>query len=114
MNYQSTKGPFKVKSGKAVRRPRSIYPFEQMNVGDYFDAPDDMGSVGDNFSKSARRHSILGSARNYTKAHNRHARFTTALIYEDGQNIVRCWRREDAESVGEYSEQKFKVVRGNE
>lgn len=59
---------FSVGKSASVRRPRSVYPFEEMvDIGDYFDAPDDMGSVLGQEGKSARRHSILGSARNFAK-----------------------------------------------
>lgn len=84
---------FAVKKGVPIRRPRSSYPFESMEIGDCFDAPDNMGTVEGYLSKSSRRHSILASARNY-KARVAHPTFkvTTALIVEGEQTIVRCWR----------------------
>lgn len=100
---------YQVKKGKPIRRPRSVYPFEEMDVGDYFDAPDDMGHVGKDFAKSARRHSILSSARNYALRHDRWARFTTALLYEEGRSIVRCWRVEDSIHKGERVDSPFEV-----
>lgn len=83
---------FVVKSGVPVRRPRSYYPFEKMKINDCFDAPDNMGSVEGYLSKSARRHSICSSARNYAKRYAPTFKVTTALLREEGRNIVRVWR----------------------
>lgn len=84
---------FAIRKGVPIKRPRSVYPFEAMDVGDCFDAPDDMGEVAGHLSKSARRHSILSSARNYkTRADRPEFAVTTSLLREDGRNIVRCWR----------------------
>lgn len=92
--------PYKVKSGVPIARKRELYPFEMMNVGDHFDAPDDMGDVegkpllsGRKPKKSARRHSILCSANTYKQRYNKGFAVQTTVTEEDGQKIVRCWRK---------------------
>jgi hypothetical protein len=94
-----------------LRRPRSTYPFEDMTqVGDYFDAPDDMGDVLNQEGKSARRHSILSSARNYARRHNPDFKAATTIYYNGKTPMVRC-QRVDSGEVGERLEKPFKVVR---
>ena len=92
--------PFKVKSGVPIARKRELYPFELMNIGDHFDAPDDMGEVegkplvsGRKPKKSARRHSILASARAYKDRYKPEFSVQTMCTVEDGHKIVRCWRK---------------------
>lgn len=65
----------------------SEYPFAQMEVGDSFDAPRDMGNNASGTDK--RQNAIGNSARGYAKRHNPTAKFTARLIDE---NTVRCWR----------------------
>lgn len=83
---------FNIRKGVPMKRARSSYPFEQMEIGDCFDAPDNMGQVEGYLTKSARRHSILASARKYAKKSNPSFKVTTSLVTENGQNIVRVWR----------------------
>lgn len=84
---------FDVRKERVLRRPRSVYPFEEMvDIGDYFDAPDDMGHVLNQEGKSARRHSILGSYRNYAARHNPDFKVSTTIFYKDGHPFVRCQR----------------------
>lgn len=64
----------------------ATYPFAQMEVGDSFAAPRDLGLYG----KIDKRQNIIGaSARGYARRHNPSAQFTVRLIDE---NTVRCWR----------------------
>lgn len=67
-------------------REKPIYPFAQMEVGDSFDAPRDMGRRQ---GRDARQAVLLSRAYDYTKKHNPKARFTVRLI--DDQT-VRVWR----------------------
>ena len=60
-----------------------IYPFRTMEVGEHFDAPDDMGK--DLVGASKRRVSISAAARNPA---NKGKKFATR---KEG-NIIRCWR----------------------
>ena len=69
------------------RGPEPLYPFAQMEVGDSFDAPDDMGAYKNGSSK--RQNAISSSARGYAKKHASEAKFTTRKIDE---NTIRCWR----------------------
>ena len=65
-----------------------IYPFPQMEVGDGFDAPDDMGGK---VNGASRRRDLLGSAaRFWAKHHNPSAKFATRVMSETG--MVRCVR----------------------
>lgn len=102
---------FSVRKGMPVRRPRSTYPFEEMtNVGDYFDAPDDMGLVWDTESKSARRHSIISSANNYRKRHNASFAVATTIYYDEHKKPwVRCQRI----AAGSRKGSVFKVQRAD-
>jgi hypothetical protein len=76
-------GPAPARKGGGV----SIYPFAQMEVGDAFDAPRDIGRQK---SGNDRRQGIVSAcARGYAKKHNPTAKFVTRLIDE---NTVRCWR----------------------
>ena len=100
---------FEVKKSAPVRRPRSVYPFEEMvDIGDYFDAPDDMGSVLGQEGKSARRHSILGSARNYAKRCDSSFKIATTIWYDGIIPMVRC-QRVEAGPKGEMLESRFLV-----
>ena len=100
---------FQVKKSAPIRRPRSVYPFEEMvEVGDYFDAPDDMGSVLAQEGKSARRHSILSSARNFARRHNPAFKVATTIWYDRNVPMVRC-QRVEAGPVGEVLVKDFEV-----
>ncbi len=100
---------FVVKKNAPAKRPRSVYPFEDMiDVGDYFDAPDDMGSVLAQEGKSARRHSILSSARNYARRHGNDFKVTTTIWYDRKVPFVRCQRVAPAAS-GELLESAYSV-----
>lgn len=81
---------FEVKSGVPVppnsRGLKKIYPFDEMEVGDHFEAPDDMGRG--KIGSSIRQSRVANSARMWAKKHNPAAKFTTRKI--DG--VVRCWR----------------------
>lgn len=103
---------FTVKKGAAKRRPRSVYPFEEMtDVGDYFDAPDDMGDVLNQEGKSARRHSILGSARNYSNRVEPGFKVATTIWYDDAKAPwVRC-QRVDPGPKGEALASPYEVKR---
>jgi len=105
---------FTVKKSAAVRRPRSVYPFEEMvDVGDYFDAPDDMGWVLSQEGKSARRHSILSSARNYAKRHGSSFKVATTIWYDQNKPMVRCQRIE-AGPPGEAVEIRYSVRKADQ
>ena len=65
----------------------SIYPFAQMEIGDSFAVPNDMGEFPSRTSR--RQKTISGSAASWAKRHNPAAKFATHVI--DG-NTVRCWR----------------------
>ncbi len=100
---------FTVKKGAPKRRPRSVYPFEEMlDVGDYFDAPDDMGWVLGQEGKSARRHSILSSARNFARRHGITFKVATTIWYDHKVPVVRC-QRVDAGPPGEIVEKPYPV-----
>lgn len=100
---------FSVKKNAPVRRPRSVYPFEEMvDVGDYFDAPDDMGWVLGQEGKSARRHSILSSARNFAKRHKTSFKVSTTIWYDKNVAMVRC-QRVDAAPPGEVVKTEYEV-----
>ena len=82
---------FEIKKGIPISRRtgghgEQVYPFPQMEVGDCFDAPDDMGKNG---LRSRRMNSIASSGYNYAKRFNPTAKFSVRTI--DG-SIVRCWR----------------------
>ena len=86
-----------------------MYPFEEMNdLGDYFDAPDDMGSVIGQEGKSARRHSILSSARNFAQRHDVAFKVATTIWYDKKVPMVRC-QRVNAGPGGELIEKGFRV-----
>lgn len=63
------------------------YPFAQMEVGDGFDAPRDMGKT--KFGQCARQNSVGACARGFTKRHNPTAKFTVRML---DKNTVRCVR----------------------
>jgi hypothetical protein len=65
----------------------NLYPFHQMEVGDAFDAPRDLGKQRGGTDR--RQNNINNCTVNFRKNHNPDARFTTRLIDE---NTVRCWR----------------------
>lgn len=103
---------FKVMKGVPKRRPRSTYPFEEMtDVGDCFDAPDDMGWVLNHEGKSARRHSILSSARNYAKRADPSFKVATTIWYDGARPYVRCQRI--ASGPRGEAREAFAVVKAN-
>lgn len=79
-----------------------------VDIGDYFDAPDDMGSVLAEEGKSARRHSILSSARNYARRHNISFNVATTIWYDQNVPMVRC-QRVDSGPPGEILMKDFQV-----
>lgn len=86
---------FEIKSGLPIPERRngkhSIYNFSGMKVGDYFEAPDDMGR--DKGGASKRQKSIACSARGFSVRHTGEKwKFITAVDREAG--LVRCWRVE--------------------
>lgn len=102
---------FVVKKEAPLRRPRSVYPFEEMvDVGDCFDAPDDMGWVLGQEGKSARRHSILSSARNFARRHDANFKVATTIWYDRNIAMVRC-QRVTAAIPGELIERGFPVCK---
>ena len=68
----------------ARRNSRLLYPFDIMEIGKHFDAPDDMGASAKGTSR--RQQSILGATRSKRLAGKK---FVTRK--EDG-GIIRCWR----------------------
>ncbi len=82
-------------------------------MGDYFDAPDDMGWVLGQEGKSARRHSILSSARNYAQRHDNDFKVATTIWYDRNMPFVRC-QRVEAGPPGEVVEKRFDVHRKGE
>ena len=82
--------PFKVdKGGKPMPSRKggrlAIYPFSEMEVGDTFDAPRDMGP--DHKGSDKRQHAIRSAASHYTRRHG--------MIFEVrciDENTVRCKR----------------------
>lgn len=64
-----------------------IYPFAQMEVGDSFDAPRDMGKRA--CGTCNRQGSVSNSGISYAKRNNPTAKFSVRIIDE---NTVRCWR----------------------
>jgi hypothetical protein len=65
----------------------TMYPFPDMEVGDCFDAPRDMG-MWRNHDK--RQNSISSAASGWISRNSPRAAFTTRLL-DDGVT-VRCWR----------------------
>ena len=77
------------RGGIAGRAP--MYPFAGMEVGDYFECPDDMGKGHNNQSK--RQNTISSAVRTWAKRYNRAAKFATRLVTKpDGTRVVGCWR----------------------
>lgn len=64
----------------------AVYPFSEMEVGDSFDAPRDMGTRG---AGDVRQNTVSSCARVFAKRHNPAAKFTVRLVDD---NTVRCWR----------------------
>lgn len=65
----------------------ALYPFAQLEVGDGFDAPRDMGKLK---SGSDRRQSSIAScASAWTRRRNSNAKFAVRILDE---NTVRCVR----------------------
>lgn len=62
------------------------YPFHEMEVGDCFDVPRNMGRT---LGKTTVQNSVTSSSRGYAKRHNPDAKFATRTIDE---NTIRCWR----------------------
>ena len=79
-----TKHPAPSMTGRGLE---PLYPFAQMEVGDSFDAPNDMGASKGGSSK--RQSTIISSSYQYAKNHASEAKFTTRKIDE---NTIRCWR----------------------
>lgn len=65
---------------------KALYPFAEMDVGDCFDAPRDMGSNG---PRDKRANSINTAARDWSIRNNPMAVFQTCLVNDA---FVRCWR----------------------
>lgn len=66
---------------------KSKYPFAQMEVGDGFDTPRDLGSYANKSDR--RRSSVLNCAKSFAMHHNPTAKFTVRLLDKD---TVRCVR----------------------
>lgn len=66
-----------IKSLKKHKEKKSIYPFGDMDVGDAFIAPRDMGSYN---STDRRQRSILTCARSFSKLRGNYAKFSTTLV----------------------------------
>jgi len=64
-----------------------IYPFPQLEIGDGFDAPRDMGRS--KYGTDKRQMSIAASSRVYARRHNIASKFVTRLLDD---NTVRCVR----------------------
>lgn len=87
-------GPFPVKRLPFPERTHQrhggskapIYPFPDMDIGDCFDAPRDMGMSG---NSDRRQRSISSAAHGWAIRNKPEAAFTTRLV---GGEIVRCWR----------------------
>lgn len=86
---------YQIKRGIPVPKPRgkgggggynSLYPFADMEIGDCFDAPRDLGMRG---PRDTRQCSIKTAARAWSERHAQHTLFQTSLI--DSER-VRCWR----------------------
>ena len=76
---------FEVNHGEPVPKRRyALYPFAQMEIGDHFDAPRDMGKCG---RADARQNSLSCSAVYYARGTGK--KFTVRLVDD---NVVRCWR----------------------
>lgn len=79
--------PFRIiRNVPPLERART-YPFPDMEVGDAFDAPRDLGKCPRGCDR--RQKSINSAACNWARRNNPSARFTTSLIDE---NTVRCRR----------------------
>ena len=76
--------PPPIDSGRSVMR---IYPFADMQPGDCFDAPRDMGR--DDQGRCKRQRSVLASAAHWKRTRAPDWRFTVRVI-DDA--TVRCWR----------------------
>lgn len=68
-------------------KPRSRYPFADMEVGDAFDVPDDMGVRPK--GESGRQNSIGSCSRVWVKKYSPGAKFT---IRKQPGGIIRCQR----------------------
>jgi len=69
------------------RRKPFVYPFDQMEVGDSFDAPRDRGVYKD--GTDARQRAIATCAYQYRTRYKPEARFITRSIDKE---TIRCWR----------------------
>lgn len=78
----------KIPAPTSGRGRAGIYPFADMQVGDSFDAPRDMGFNAKS-GQDKRGRSVAASAYRWAKKHNPAAKFTISVVDE---NIVRCWR----------------------
>lgn len=73
------------------RNGRQLYDFAGMEVGSYFECPDDMGTS--KWGGSARQASVSASARVWARRHCPEARFSVHIIVKkNGYRAVGCWR----------------------
>lgn len=71
----------------ANRQGSPCCPFDDMNVGDAFDAPRDQGLTP--YGKDRRQRNVATSAAAWARRHNPAARFAVRIIDE---HTVRCRR----------------------
>lgn len=82
---------FEIKKGVPMPKKASsgaVYNFAGMNVGDCFDAPDDMGKTKNGCS--IRQNVMISCSRVWAKKCAPERKFTTRTIKEEG--VIRCWR----------------------
>lgn len=65
-----------------------VYHFAEMEVGDSFDAPRDMGAAGNGADK--RQRAIGASAASFSRYHHNGERKCSVRLIDE--NTVRCWR----------------------
>ena len=78
---------FKIIKNAELPRKRVIYPFDKMEIGDGFDAPDDQGKYKNGISKRYNRINV--SAKDYVKRHNPNAKFAMRRL---NKTTIRCVR----------------------
>lgn len=85
---------FKILKGEPLPNPTHdrhggsrgpMYPFPDMDIGDAFDAPRDMGMIG---KRDARQNSISSAAHGWALRNEPERAFATRLSHA----TVRCWR----------------------
>ena len=76
-----------IKNAEVPKGRRSAYPFAQMEVGDGFDAPRDLGTGKNGADK--RQNTVSSAARTWARKHSPAAQFTVRLLNE---TTVRCVR----------------------